>query len=253
MATQISACGGSEEEEEEDPLLYSVILPTYNERENLPVVVYLLHKTFTEMGAKYEVIVVDDASPDGTGEVAKKLGGTHFKVKLVSRSGKLGLGSAYREGLKVASGDYVVIMDADLSHHPKFIGYMAGIMAVSNCHIVTGTRYAPGGGVAGWDLRRKATSKGANILADFLLNPGVSDLTGSFRLYKRKVLEDILPNVTCTGYAFQMEIIVLARRFGYTVEEVPITFVDRMYGESKLGPREIIMYVKGLVTLFLTT
>jgi dolichol-phosphate mannosyltransferase len=238
--------------EGESPL-YSVILPTYNERENLPIVAYLLHKTFTGLGLRYEVIVVDDASPDGTGEVAERLGKSHFKVKLVSRPGKLGLGSAYREGLKHASGDHVVIMDADLSHHPKFIGYMVGIMAVSGCHIVTGTRYKPGGGVAGWDTKRKVTSKGANILAAFLLNPGVSDLTGSFRLYKRKVLEDILPNVTCTGYAFQMEIIVLARRMGYTIEEVPITFVDRLYGESKLGPREVIMYVKGLLTLFFTT
>jgi dolichol-phosphate mannosyltransferase len=143
-------------------------------------------------------------------------------------------------------------MDADLSHHPKFLGYMAGIMAVSGCHIVTGTRYAPGGGVSGWDLRRKVVSKGANILAEFLLRPGVSDLTGSFRLYKRKVLEDILPQVKCTGYAFQMEIIVLARRAGYRIEEVPITFVDRLYGESKLGPREIVMYAKGLTTLFFT-
>jgi dolichol-phosphate mannosyltransferase len=232
--------------------LYSVILPTYNERVNLPIIVYLLHKTFMVDKTRYEVIVVDDSSPDGTGDVAERLAQTHFKVKLVSRPGKLGLGSAYVEGLKHASGDYVIILDADLSHHPRYIRHMIAIMAVSNCDIVTGTRYGVGGGVAGWDLVRKITSKGANVLADVLLNPGVSDLTGSFRLYKKSVLETVLPQVTCKGYAFQMEIIVLARRHGYAIEEVPITFVDRLYGESKLGPREIVLYLKGLATLFFT-
>ena len=144
-------------------------------------------------------------------------------------------------------------MDADLSHHPKFIPKMAEVMNGTKCQIVTGTRYAKGGGVYGWDTKRKVTSKGANILADILLNPGVSDLTGSFRLYERTVLERILHRVTCTGYAFQMEIIVLAKRFNYHIEEVPITFVDRIYGESKLGAREILMYLKGLKTLFFTT
>jgi dolichol-phosphate mannosyltransferase len=97
------------------------------------------------------------------------------------------------------------------------------------------------------------TSKGANFLAAFLLNPGVSDLTGSFRLYERHALEEILPKIKCTGYAFQMEIVVLAKKAGFSIVEVPITFVDRLYGESKLGPREIILYLKGLVYLFFTT
>jgi dolichol-phosphate mannosyltransferase len=101
--------------------------------------------------------------------------------------------------------------------------------------------------------RLTVTSKGANFLAAFLLNPGVSDLTGSFRLYERHALEAILPKVKCTGYAFQMEIVVLAKKAGFSIAEVPITFVDRLYGESKLGPREIILYLKGLVYLFFTT
>lgn len=99
-------------------------------------------------------------------------------------------------------------------------------------------------------LRR---SKGANFLADFLLNPGVSDLTGSFRLYERAVLEEILPQIQCKGYAFQMEIIVRSKKAGFRVNEVPITFVDRIYGESKLGAREIILYIQGLLQLFFTT
>lgn len=236
-------------------MLYSVILPTYNERENLPIIFYLLDKTFREASLNYEVIVVDDSSPDGTLQVAQALqksyGDDH--VKIVSRKGKLGLGSAYIAGLQATKGNRIILMDADLSHHPKFIPQMISVMEQTKCDITTGTRYRKGGGVAGWDLKRKITSKGANFLADFLLQPGVSDLTGSFRLYERRAIEKILPQVKSTGYAFQMEIIVLAKKAGYSVAEVPITFVDRLYGESKLGTREIVLYLKGLLNLFFTT
>ncbi len=235
-------------------MLYSIILPTYNERENLPIIFYLIDKYLKEAKLNYEVVIVDDNSPDNTLEIAQALQSSYGKkhVAIVSRSGKLGLGTAYIAGLKVAKGDRIILMDADLSHHPKFIPQMVELMDKEGVDIVTGTRYA-GGGVAGWDFKRKLVSKGANILADFLLNPGVSDLAGSFRLYKRDALETILPKVTCKGYAFQMEIVVLARKARYKIAEVPITFVDRLYGESKLGGKEIILYAKGLLTLFFTT
>lgn len=236
-------------------MLYSVILPTYNERENLPIIYYLIDKVFNEAKLSYEVVIVDDSSPDNTLEVAqaiqKSYGDKH--VQIVSRKGKLGLGTAYIAGLKAAKGDRIVLMDADLSHHPKFIPQMVQLMDETKAEIVTGTRYALGGGVYGWDMKRKLTSKGANFLADFLLNPGVSDLTGSFRLYERMVLEQVLPQIQCKGYAFQMEIIVRSKKAGFKVNEVPITFVDRIYGESKLGTREIIMYIQGLIQLFFTT
>ena len=113
---------------------------------------------------------------------------------------------------------------------------------------------AKAGGWAGWDTKRKVTSCGANFLASFLLRTGgASDLTGSFRLYERYAIEQILPQVKCTGYAFQMEILVRAHKAGMRIGEVPIIFVDRIYGESKLGANEIIMYLKGLLNLFLTT
>ena len=236
-------------------MLYSVILPTYNERENLPIIFYLINKTFTEAKLEYEVVVVEDSSPDGTLEVAQALQKSYGKERLqiLSRTGKLGLGSAYKDGLKKAKGDRIILMDADLSHHPKFIPQMVALMDKEQVEIVTGTRYRKGGGVYGWDVKRKLTSKGANFLADFLLNPGVSDLTGSFRLYERKAIDRILPIVKSTGYAFQMEIVVLAKKEGFKVAEVPITFVDRLYGESKLGTKEIVMYIKGLLYLFCTT
>mmetsp|Transcript_23667 Transcript_23667/g.35097 ORF Transcript_23667/g.35097 Transcript_23667/m.35097 type:complete len:238 (-) Transcript_23667:75-788(-) len=235
---------------------YSVILPTYNERENLPLIFYMLHRMFTTKALSFEVVIVDDSSPDNTLEVAKKLQEVYTKeqVKIVSRKGKLGLGTAYAAGLKECTGERVILMDADLSHHPKFIPQMILKMNAQDYDIVSGTRYRKGGGVAGWDLKRKITSKGANFLATFLLDPGnASDLTGSFRLYKREALEKILPQVQSKGYAFQMEILILAKKAEMTLGEVPITFVDRIYGESKLGANEIFLYLKGLIKLFFTT
>jgi dolichol-phosphate mannosyltransferase len=118
--------------------------------------------------------------------------------------------------------------------------------------VVTGSRYIAGGGVHGWDFKRKLISRGANFLATFLLNPDVSDLTGSYRLYKRSVLEDVMPRVVSKGYVFQMEIIVRCRYGGYSIGEVPISFVDRVYGESKMGGSEIVQYAQGLWNLFVT-
>lgn len=144
-------------------------------------------------------------------------------------------------------------MDADLSHHPKYIPAMIRKQTTTGADIVTGTRYAPGGGVFGWNFKRKLTSRGANTLAQALLQPGVSDLTGSFRLYRKRCLERLMRQCKSKGYAFQMEIAVRARRMGMSIAEVPIVFVDRVYGSSKLGGAEIMMYLKGLVNLFFTT
>ena len=231
---------------------YSVLLPTYNERENLPLIVWMINKAFTEASLDYEIIVIDDSSPDGTFEVAKELqsifGASH--IILHSRPAKLGLGSAYVAGIGFASGNFVVIMDADMSHHPDAIPTFVAKQEESDYDLVTGTRYASGGGVSGWDLRRKLTSRVANFIADFLLDPGISDLTGSFRLYKKHVLAKLIEQNQSKGYVFQMEMIIRARQNGFSLAEVPITFVDRVYGVSKLGTNEIIQYLKGLLSLF---
>ncbi|XP_040185711.1 dolichol-phosphate mannosyltransferase subunit 1 [Rana temporaria] len=235
--------------------VYSVLLPTYNERENLPIIVWLLVKYFGESGYKYEIIIIDDGSPDGTLEVAKQLqkiyGGD--KILLRPREKKLGLGTAYVHGMQHASGNFIIIMDADLSHHPKFIPEFINKQKEGDFDVVSGTRYAGNGGVYGWDLKRKLISRGANYLSQVLLRPGASDLTGSFRLYKRSVLQKLVENCVSKGYVFQMEMIVRARQFNYTIGEVPISFVDRVYGESKLGGNEIVSFLKGLLTLFATT
>lgn len=119
--------------------------------------------------------------------------------------------------------------------------------------VVSGTRYQGSGGVSGWDFKRKLISRGANFLSQILLRPGASDLTGSFRIYKKRVLEKLIANCVSKGYVFQMEMIVRARQFSYTVGEVPITFVDRVYGQSKLGGTEIYQFAKNLLYLFATT
>ncbi len=152
-------------------------------------------------GMEYEIIIVDDNSPDGTENVAKALRDYLGKdiIQILERPGKLGLGTAYIDGLKLATGSHVVIMDADLSHQPKYIPSMASVMKQSSADVVTGTRYVNGGGVAGWNLMRKLTSGIANFLATELLRSGVSDVTGSFRLWKREVLEAVLAKTQSIG------------------------------------------------------
>ncbi|TWW56199.1 Dolichol-phosphate mannosyltransferase subunit 1 [Takifugu flavidus] len=136
---------------------------------------------------------------------------------------------------------------------PKFMPDFIKKQKEGNYDLVSGTRYRGSGGVYGWDLRRKLISRGANFLTQTLLRPNASDLTGSFRLYKKEVLETLVEKCMSKGYVFQMEIIIRARQLKYTIGEVPISFVDRVYGESKLGGNEIVSFAKGLLLLFATT
>ncbi|KAG9450842.1 hypothetical protein H6P81_010807 [Aristolochia fimbriata] len=248
---------------------YSIIVPTYNERLNIALFVYLVFKHLSHIESirmdatqikggweiDFEIIVVDDGSPDGTQDIVRQLQQLYGedRILLRARAKKLGLGTAYIHGLKHASGNFIVIMDADLSHHPKYLPSFITKQLDTGADIVTGTRYVRGGGVHGWNLMLKLTSRGANVLAQTFLWPGVSDLTGSFRLYRKSVLEDIIASCVSKGYVFQMEMIVRASRNGYRIEEVPITFVDRVFGSSKLEGSEIVEYLKGLAYLLFTT
>ncbi|XP_053693253.1 dolichol-phosphate mannosyltransferase subunit 1 [Sabethes cyaneus] len=234
---------------------YSILLPTYNERDNLPIIVWLIVKYMQESNIDYEIIVIDDGSPDGTQDVAKQLQKIYGsdRILLRPRASKLGLGTAYIHGMEHANGNFIIIMDADLSHHPKFISQFIDLQKSADLDIVTGTRYKGNGGVYGWDFKRKLISRGANFLTQLLLRPNVSDLTGSFRLYKKDVLKELISRCTSKGYVFQMEMIVRARQLEYSIGEVPISFVDRVYGQSKLGGSEIIQFAKNLLYLFATT
>jgi len=234
---------------------YSILLPTYNEKENLPIIIWLIVKYFTESKHNFEVIIIDDGSPDNTLGVAKQLQKIYGEDKIVlrPRASKLGLGTAYVHGIKHSTGNFIIIMDADLSHHPKFIPQFIKKQQEGNYDIVTGTRYSDDGGVYGWDLKRKLISRTANFITQILLRPGVSDLTGSFRLYRKSVLEQLIASCVSKGYVFQMEMMIRARQFNMSIAEVPISFVDRFYGESKLGGNEIFGFIKGLLHLFATT
>ncbi|KAG8196451.1 hypothetical protein JTE90_012275 [Oedothorax gibbosus] len=231
---------------------YSILLPTYNEKENLPIIVWMIIKYMSEGNHDFEIIIIDDGSPDGTLDAAKQLQEIYGPEKIVlrPREKKLGLGTAYIHGIQHATGNYVIIMDADLSHHPKYILDFIKKQKEDNYDLISGTRYLGNGGVNGWDFKRKLISRGANYLTQVLLRPGASDLTGSFRLYKRDVLQKLVESCVSKGYVFQMEMIVRARSFGFKIGEVPIAFVDRLYGESKLGGNEIFQFVKGLLYLF---
>lgn len=232
---------------------YSVILPTYNEKENLPIITYLIMEMAEEHKLDLEIVIVDDNSPDGTGDVADQLARIYQdKIIVHKRPGKLGLGSAYIDGLNDCRGNYVILMDADFSHHPKYIPKLIRRMEWTGAEIVTGTRYIENAGVYGWDLKRKLTSRCANFLAKTAMGSDCSDLTGSFRLYTKEAISAIMPQIISRGYAFQMEIVMRAQALGYKIEEVPIVFVDRIFGESKLGSNEIVMYLKGVWKLFNT-
>ncbi|GFY50385.1 dolichol-phosphate mannosyltransferase subunit 1 [Trichonephila inaurata madagascariensis] len=231
---------------------YTILLPTYNERENLPIIVWMIIKYMTLGNHDFEIVIIDDGSPDGTLEVAKQLENIYGaeKILLRPREKKLGLGTAYIHGLNHATGNFIIIMDADLSHHPKYILDFIKKQTEGDFDLVSGTRYLGSGGVNGWDFKRKLISRGANYLTQVLLRPGASDLTGSFRLYKRDVLQKLVESCVSKGYVFQMEMIVRSRKLGFKIGEIPIVFVDRLYGESKLGGNEIFQFVKGLLYLF---
>lgn len=225
------------------------------------------------------MIIIDDNSPDGTLQVAQDLQKIYGedKILLRPRKGKLGLGTAYIHGIEHATGNFIIIMDADLSHHvsfakltcnvynllfmfhsflflqPKFIPQFIELQQKHDYDIVSGTRYEADGGVFGWDFKRKLISRGANFLSQLLLRPRASDLTGSFRLYKKSALQKCIASCVSKGYVFQMEMLVRARQHNYRIGEVPITFVDRVYGVSKLGSTEIIQFAKNLLYLFATT
>jgi dolichol-phosphate mannosyltransferase len=139
------------------------------------------------------------------------------------------------------------------SFQPKFIPQFIELQKSKNLDIVSGTRYSGDGGVYGWDFKRKLVSRGANFLSQLLLRPNASDLTGSFRLYRKDALENLISKCVSKGYVFQMEMLVRARQLNYTIGEVPISFVDRVYGQSKLGGNEIIQFAKNLLYLFATT
>ncbi|ACF13874.1 Dolichyl-phosphate beta-D-mannosyltransferase [Chloroherpeton thalassium ATCC 35110] len=217
-----------------------VIIPTYNESENINTVIDVV------MGLSIEdldILVVDDNSPDGTGETVKKIAVKNNHLKLIQREGKLGLGTAYVRGFQYAiehKYDYIMEMDADLSHDPTMIPFF--LKAMHDADLVIGSRYMGGevANVVNWPLRRLVLSKGASIYTRMVTGLPVYDTTAGFKCFRRKVLEAInLDDIHSGGYSFQIEVNFKVWRKGFRIKEIPIVFVDRTVGKSKMSRRII--------------
>ena len=210
-----------------------MVIPTYNEAENLAWIVGRLRAAQPEV----DVLVVDDGSPDGTGAIADDLAAADSRVRVVHRTAKAGLGAAYLHGFRVAlDAGYDVIgeMDADGSHQPEQLHRL--LEALEDADLVIGSRWVPGGSVVNWPLNRELLSRGGNLYVRMLLGISVRDATAGFRLFRRTTLEKIdLASVQSTGYVFQTDMVARTLAAGLVVTEVPIEFVERVRGDSKMS------------------
>ena len=214
---------------------YLVCVPTYNERANLPLIV----PAILAQDPRLEVLVIDDGSPDGTGDLADELATADPRVNVLHRSAKQGLGRAYLAGFEwgLERGyDFIFEMDADFSHDPAFLPRF--IEAIRSADIVIGSRYKQGVNVINWPISRLLLSLGANQYARVVTGLPITDSTGGFKCFRRKVLEAIdFGRVRSNGYAFQIEMSYRAWRKGFTLVEIPIVFTDRVEGHSKMSRR----------------
>ena len=224
-----------------------IVVPTYNEAENIgSLIPAILEST---KGFDVRVLVVDDDSTDGTARLVTEIAAAETRVKLLSRRGKLGLGTAYVAGFRYAMENgfaLVVSMDADFSHSPSHLPAL--IEASAGAGVVVGSRYIKGGGVSNWPVHRKILSRVANALAHALLRVHARDCTSGYRAYRREILEQVdFNDIHSDGYSFLIELLTLCERRGVAVRETPIHFVDRRGGVSKISKIEIF---KALATLW---
>ena len=226
---------------------HAVVIPTYNERENIT----LLVEKIVDLGLDSRVIIVDDNSPDGTGNLADQLAAEHATVTIIHRAGKMGLGTAHIAGMRAALDggmDAVLTMDADFSHHPRHVPDL--LAALDQFDVVIGSRYVPGGGTRYCTAPRKALSHGANLFARTVLSLDAGDATAGFRGYRREVLESIaLEHIVSNGYSFLIEMLYRCQRQGWSIGEVPIIFENRQRGASKISRAEIFRAMQTVIRL----
>jgi len=225
-----------------------VVIPTYNEKDNIKALI----KKISALNIKdLKILIVDDNSPDKTAEAVEEMM-NDYPVEIIKRPKKMGLGSAYVAGFKFAlakGADLLIEMDADFSHHPYKIPEL--IQSMQEGHdACLGSRRVRGGGIIGWNVRRKLMSKLAMDFSRVLLNLKTKDVTGGFRCYHCRVFEKIdLDKIKSNGYAFQEEMVYLLEKNGFKIKEIPITFVDRQKGISKLGPKEVVGFFLNILRL----
>ncbi len=225
-----------------------VCIPTFNERENVRALVQAVRDSLDGAGIDGHVLVIDDASPDGTGAIVDEMAVVDSRVHVLHRAGKGGIGPAYIAGFRhcLAQGAArVVEMDCDFSHDPADLPRL--IQAADSADLVIGSRYTPGGGVAEWGLVRRGISRGGCLYAQAILGTSIRDLTGGFKCFRREVLESVaIGEVSGQGYGFQIEMTYRTLLQGFHVVEIPITFTDRTAGESKMS-RDIVLEAATLV------
>jgi len=226
-----------------------VIIPTYNEKENIAKMI----SAVLEVGLDYDILIVDDGSPDGTGAIVKELQSRHQgRIHLLERSGKLGLGTAYIKGFKfgIETGyDYLFEMDADFSHNPKDLPRLLAPLE-KGYDFSIGSRYVNGGATKNWPIDREILSRGASLYVRMITWMPIMDPTAGFICYRREVLENIdLDKIKFVGYAFQIEMKFSARSLGFKSVEVPITFTDRVEGTSKMSSGIISEAVWGVLKM----
>ncbi len=217
-----------------------VVMPTYNEAMNIDAIVRAASSALQRfVPDDHRILIVDDGSPDGTGEIADSLARELDEVEVLHRSQKSGLGHAYLAGFAHAlaqGAELVCEMDADFSHDPRYLPDLLG--AANEADLVLGSRYVDGGGIRNWGMLRRIVSRGGGLYARAILGVSVHDLTGGFKCIRREVLEAIdLPSVRAEGYVFQVEVTYRAILAGFRVSEIPIVFVDREQGASKMSAR----------------
>ncbi len=227
-----------------------VVIPTYNERDNISKLVEEIHRYLPNI----HVLVVDDNSPDGTWKLVEEISSKDERVHLLKRKGKMGLGTAYVEGFKWAiSRNYDVIaqMDADFSHQPEDLRRLIESIRKDEADVIIGSRYVSGVNVVNWPLKRLVISYLANVYARLLTGVPIKDLTGGFKVWKRKVLESIdLDRIRSNGYSFQIEMNFKAYRKGFRLKEVPIIFYERRSGRSKFNKAIIVEAFFMVIRLF---
>jgi dolichol-phosphate mannosyltransferase len=223
-----------------------IVIPTYDEAANLAWIVRRLRAAQPDL----HVLVVDDGSPDGTGDIADDLAAADDCVRVLHRAEKAGLGAAYKDGFRVALDagfDVVGEMDADGSHQPEQLHLL--LDALAGADLVIGSRWVPGGSVVNWPRRRELLSRGGNFYVRTLLGVKVRDATAGFRLFRRSALEAIdLDSVESTGYVFQTDMVVRCLRLGLRVREVPIEFVERVRGDSKMSGQVAVESLKRITS-----
>jgi dolichol-phosphate mannosyltransferase len=226
-----------------------VVIPTYNEAGQIEELIsQILH-----LHPELDILVVDDNSPDGTAKIVDQLSRGSEKIRVLHRPKKTGLGRAYVDGFSYALRqatpyERLIEMDADLSHHPRYLGDL--LKAAEEEDVVIGSRYIRGGEILEWGFSRRALSYAANLYVRFWLGLKIKDCTSGFRCFKREVLDNIgLGNIRSNGYLFQIEVLARCSRLGYSLKEMPITFVERKKGKTKLGFYEIWEAIWGVLRL----